>query len=287
MHTRRVEYRGFHREDGLWDIEGEMLDTKPHGMVIEGEREWAPNEPIHHMHIRVTLDDAFIIQAIEVAMDAFPHQPCPQAQAPMQRTGGRDRWVAAGARPSSATWAAFEGCTHLRELLFNLATAAFQTRSASFALPPDGRPPMHLGQCLAWDFNGPVVEKVYPMFFRWQPGNRPSRCRSGLSRSVHQRGVGQVAEQVANRVALVGRLRHQDAEKIFDGIDKKRGARDATPVVGAHRARHGGHARLGAHRKAQPKAMARRQQVFRCWGCCRGGRRSCSPPCANRASGCR
>ena len=31
---------------------------------------------------------------------------------------------------------------------------------------------MHLGQCLAWDFNGPVVEKVYPMFFRWQ---RPAK----------------------------------------------------------------------------------------------------------------
>jgi hypothetical protein len=28
---------------------------------------------------------------------------------------------------------------------------------------------MHLGQCKAWAFDGPVVEKVYPMFFRWQP----------------------------------------------------------------------------------------------------------------------
>ena len=61
------------------------------------------------------------------------------------------------------------GCTHLRELLFNLATAAFQTMSSSFAPPADGRPPMHLGQCKAWAFDGPVVEKVYPMFFRWQP----------------------------------------------------------------------------------------------------------------------
>jgi hypothetical protein len=144
MHTRRVEYRGFQRDDGLWDIEGELLDTKPHKMVIEGEGEWAPNEPIHHMHIRVTLDDAFVIQAIEVDMDAHPHEPC-------RHLGG------------------IQGCTHLRELLFNLATAAFQSRSASFAPPPDGRPPMHLGQCLAWDFNGPVDEKVYPMFFRWQP----------------------------------------------------------------------------------------------------------------------
>jgi hypothetical protein len=32
---------------------------------------------------------------------------------------------------------------------------------------------MHLGQCKAWAFDGPVVEKVYPMFFRWQPPERP------------------------------------------------------------------------------------------------------------------
>ena len=62
--------------------------------------------------------------------------------------------------------------TELRELLFAMATAAFQTRSASFAPPKDGTPPMHLGKCLAWDFNGPVVERLYPMFFRWQPPPR-------------------------------------------------------------------------------------------------------------------
>ena len=28
LHTRSVVYRGYHREDGLWDIEAEMTDTK-------------------------------------------------------------------------------------------------------------------------------------------------------------------------------------------------------------------------------------------------------------------
>jgi hypothetical protein len=168
MHTRRVTYRGFLREDGLWDIEGEMLDTKPHAFEIEGEGEWAPDEPIHHMLLRVTVDDGMVVREIAVAMDAFPHDPCPQAQAPMQRLVGAV--LGRGWRTTiERHLGGVQGCTHLRELLFNLATAAFQTRSASFAPTADGRPPMHLGQCLAWDFNGPVVEKVYPMFFRWQP----------------------------------------------------------------------------------------------------------------------
>ncbi len=168
MHTRKVEYRGFQREDGWWDIEGELIDTKPHVFEIEGEGQWAPNEAIHHMQIRVTLDDTMVIRDIAVAMDAFPHNPCPQALEPMRRMIGCA--VGGGWRQTiERHLGGVQGCTHLRELLYNLATAAFQTRSASFAPPADGRPPMHLGKCLAWDFNGPVVEKVYPMFFRWQP----------------------------------------------------------------------------------------------------------------------
>jgi hypothetical protein len=172
MHTRKVEYRGFERDDGLWDIEGELQDTKPHAFEIEGEGEWAPHEAIHHMHIRVTLDDTMVIRDIAVAMDAHPHAPCPQAMPPMQGLIGET--LGRGWRKTiERHLGGIQGCTHLRELLFNLATAAFQTRSASFAPTADGRPPMHLGQCKAWAFDGPVVEKVYPMFFRWQPPERP------------------------------------------------------------------------------------------------------------------
>ena len=28
QHVRRVHYQGFEREDGLWDIEGELHDSK-------------------------------------------------------------------------------------------------------------------------------------------------------------------------------------------------------------------------------------------------------------------
>ncbi|KRC05209.1 hypothetical protein ASE11_24345 [Hydrogenophaga sp. Root209] len=173
MHTRRVEYRGFHRDDGLWDIEGTLHDSKPHDFEIEGERRWAAGEPVHHMHIRVTVDEAMVIRDIAVAMDAHPHGPCPEAMVPMQRMVGEV--LGKGWRHTiQRHLGGIQGCTHLRELLFNLATAAFQTRSASFAPPADGSPPPHLGQCLAWDFNGPVVEKVHPVFFRWQPPARTS-----------------------------------------------------------------------------------------------------------------
>ena len=37
---------------------------------------------------------------------------------------------------------------------------------------PQAQAAIYLGQSLAGDFNGPVVERVYPVFFRWQPQAR-------------------------------------------------------------------------------------------------------------------
>ena len=68
----------------------------------------------------------------------------------------------AGATPSS--------CTHLRELLFNLATAAFQTLPAAFTPADADEPPRHLGQCTGWNLEGNGVRLYYPKFYRGQPG---------------------------------------------------------------------------------------------------------------------
>jgi hypothetical protein len=62
-----------------------------------------------------------------------------------------------------------KGCTHLRELLFNMATAAFQTVTGTFASDDPQTPPPHLGRCMSWDFASPLVERRYPMFFQRTP----------------------------------------------------------------------------------------------------------------------
>lgn len=66
----------------------------------------------------------------------------------------------------------------MRELLFNMVTAAHQTipddrehrsKSAGLPVPSTGPPPYHLGKCMSWDFNGPVVKRRELEFFGWQP----------------------------------------------------------------------------------------------------------------------
>jgi hypothetical protein len=166
QHIRQVNFRSYERADGLWDIEGELLDIKaidlprPNG---EGIRK--AGDPIHHMHIRVTVNTQLVVQAIEAAMQAHPVQGCPAALDAMQRMVGCS--MARGWRKSiDANLAGVAGCTHMRELLQNMATAAFQSIVSAFHTAPD-QPPAYLGRCTGWSFNGPAVAQYHPQFVGW------------------------------------------------------------------------------------------------------------------------
>ncbi|KQT07599.1 DUF2889 domain-containing protein [Ramlibacter sp. Leaf400] len=180
LHTRAVTYRGFLRDDGLWDIEGEMSDVKTYAFQRSDGRDMPPGAPIHNMLIRLTVDEGMVIRAVASSMDATPYGECGQGNDPMQRMVG----VRLGPGWRQAIEKALGGvlgCTHLRELLFNMATAAYQTifpwregqrRQSGLTLQQTAEPPYHLGRCIAWDPSGPLVQRVYPQFFG-QPLRRP------------------------------------------------------------------------------------------------------------------
>ncbi|MES2360300.1 MAG: DUF2889 domain-containing protein [Pseudomonadota bacterium] len=177
LHHRKVSYNGYLREDGLWDIEAQMTDTKAYDMVSPDKGDMPAGTPVHDMHIRVTVDDSMTIREIFAVMDSRPFSECVQAQDPMQKMLGVTMgpgWRHAIENALGST----RGCTHLRELLFNMATAAYQTipvyqarlrDRAHMPARADGQPPFHLGKCMAWDFEGPVVLRHYPMYAGWQP----------------------------------------------------------------------------------------------------------------------
>ena len=164
VHTRQLSFLGFQREDGLWDIEARLLDVKPQAFE-DGVRSWEPNEPVHQMVLRLTIDDDLVVQDIAVAMEVFPHGPCPQAMAPMRGLIGA-RLTRGWRKTINAQLGGIQGCAHLREMLVNAATAADQSLPIAITDPHAPHPPQHYGQCVAWDQAGPVVERHFPMFFR-------------------------------------------------------------------------------------------------------------------------
>ena len=179
-HTREVKYHGYHREDGLWDIEAELTDTKSYAHPTHDRGVLQPREPLHGMVIRLTVDDHMKIVDVAVRMPATPFPECQQAKPPMSGLIGCT--LGRGWRRSiEHVLGGTQGCAHLRELVFNMATVAYQTiphyrnhlrRQAGLPRPVLKRPPPHLGGCLAWDFDGPVVKRIYPEFAGWKPPHK-------------------------------------------------------------------------------------------------------------------
>jgi hypothetical protein len=189
LHTRAVTYRGFLREDGLWDIEGELVDSKTYETEMGERGDMPPGTPVHGMSIRVTVDDRMVIRDIATSMDHRPYGECLRGEDPMRQMIG----VAMGPGWRQAIEKALggiRGCTHLRELLFNMATAGYQTVPSyrehlqrtklhtGEPQQPREQPPYHLGRCITWDFDGPVVATRYPQFAGWKPIHRVKKDAS-------------------------------------------------------------------------------------------------------------
>ena len=167
QHERDVRYRSYARADGLWDIEGELRDSKTHDIELSGGRHMPAGTAIHHMWIRTTVDARLAVQAIEVVMDSHPLGHCPEATRALQKMVGCS--MARGWRKAiNENLGGVASCTHLRELLFNLATATFQSVDSAFQSQGD-KPPRHLGQCTGWDFHGQAVKEHYPQFYGHTP----------------------------------------------------------------------------------------------------------------------
>ncbi|WP_350295107.1 DUF2889 domain-containing protein [Limnohabitans sp. Rim8] len=173
-HTRTVVYQGYDREDGLWDIEAELTDVKTYDFKVPNERLFPANEPIHRLKIRVTLDSRLVIQDIATSMDSIPHPECSGAPHGMHKLIGCT--MGPGWRKViNQRVGGEEGCTHLREMLSNMATAAYQTVPASqwhrremsgIPQPEITSPPYHLGQCHSWAYDSPTTQRAYPMFYK-------------------------------------------------------------------------------------------------------------------------
>jgi hypothetical protein len=170
LHTRRIECRGYRREDGLWDIEGHLVDTKAYAFTNRHRGEIRPGMALHEMWIRLTLDDHMTVRQVEAVTDAGPFSICGEIAPAFRKleglTIGRG-WTKKVRDLLGGT----AGCTHLVELLGPVATTAFQTmfsererqrRASTTGAKTKPRP---LDSCHALRSDGPVVKEQWPEFY--------------------------------------------------------------------------------------------------------------------------
>lgn len=169
-HLRQIRFEGYRRSDGLWDIELRLCDERDYASQGFERGAIPPGTPVHDIRLCVTLDDALVVQAITGEYVARPFGECSHALPPLQGLLGAS--VAQGWRRRVAAQLGGEvGCAHIRDMLVQLAAAAYQivpvwhARTRGIAVRrADGKPPMHLGQCVAWALDGEAVAAVYPEF---------------------------------------------------------------------------------------------------------------------------
>ncbi len=143
IHTRRIACEVYEREDGLWDVEANMIDTK----TYDTERGKA-GQPLHNMWVRLTLTDDMVIQGIDSSMDAYPQEVCPMAVHPMRELVGVKIGAGWQGEVRKRIGGAL-GCTHLRELLAPMATTAMQGMGAMLRARGGGQPRQGKGTCYA------------------------------------------------------------------------------------------------------------------------------------------
>ncbi len=187
QHTRTIEINGYSRADGWYDIEAHLTDCKSYGQTNYDRGFIEAEEPIHDMWLRLTIDEKMHIHDVEAVSDKTPYVMCPTAAPNFSRLIGM-RIKAGFLREANHRVGGIVGCTHLRELLQQMATTAFQTinpakarrelaAQGTLTSAPNsdafdkrttekwGGGAKILNTCLAYDEKGPLVKRRWPELY--------------------------------------------------------------------------------------------------------------------------
>lgn len=166
VHTRRIVCEGFLRDDGLFDIEGTLTDTKPDVLELP-ERTIAPGEPIHMMKVRLTIDRDFMIHDADAQTLYAPYGVCGSILDSYRQLVGL-RIEPGFTQVVKRRFRGVLGCSHMTELLPPMATTAFQILWSQ----PEAVHGSHeqgglqrtspLGGCHALRLDGEVVRLHFP-----------------------------------------------------------------------------------------------------------------------------
>lgn len=175
-HTRAIAVAAYLREDGLWEFDASLSDTKTRVVKLASGARPA-GAAIHDLGLRITVNTEFTIVDAEATSDAVPYPGYCDTIAPdYRKLIGLNlmRGFRLGLKERLSGTA---GCTHLTELAQILPTAVVQAFSGDVLDTRDGgdneaaaftteqaEKPFQLDRCHALQSAGPAVAKFYP---RW------------------------------------------------------------------------------------------------------------------------
>jgi hypothetical protein len=167
LHTRTIRLDGYARPDGHFDIEARLTDVKHYDIPGWSGAKLPAGSPMHDLLATMTVDVDGTIRAFDARAEAAPHADCSDGAAHFDRLVGLS--IGKGfTRSATERIGGIEGCTHLRELLQQMATVAFQTmreaRVKRYGERPDVKPPL-IDTCMSWRASGEWVKMRFPRYW--------------------------------------------------------------------------------------------------------------------------
>jgi hypothetical protein len=171
LHLRQIDLQGFRRSDGLYEVRAHLIDRKTHDFTPPGsDREIPAQAPIHDLGVSLVFDPlTMIVHAVDTFTRAHPYAQCPGGGATLQ--------VLVGLR-IEAGWNSeirkrlpnCDTCTHLKELLGPLASAAIQStvmlRLRALHARDENGTPLRIDRCFAYGASRDLVHQLWPEHHR-------------------------------------------------------------------------------------------------------------------------
>ena len=160
---RLIDCHGWQRDDGLWQIEVSLRDTKGAALRSPTGRYVAAGEAIHHMVITLVVDGALKIQSATAQSLAAPASTCHEVEASYAALAGLT--IGPGMnRAVRERLGGVKGCTHLTEMLPIAATVAIQTVRGARLTDGGGLDSKVAArmadECHTWRRDGPLVRSL-------------------------------------------------------------------------------------------------------------------------------
>jgi hypothetical protein len=182
LHTRSVELQGFLRADGLYEVQARLTDRKSYDSRRFPDQALPAGQPLHDMSVCMSFDEDLLIHEFQATMDATPYDGCREAEPNFRSLEGL-RIQPGFLREANRRVAGVKGCTHLREMLQQIATTAFQTvvgvrirneqaqRDTQDANIRPARPPQ-LDSCVGYRADGEWVRIRWPEHYQPPAGHQ-------------------------------------------------------------------------------------------------------------------
>jgi hypothetical protein len=174
VHTRAIQVDAYARDDGLWDIEAILTDTKSRDFPLAtGVR--AAGDPVHKMLLRLTIDTRLNILDAAAESLRVPYPGHCDTIGPAYRKLIGLNLLQDFRKHVQARLGGVHGCTHVTELATVLPTAAVQAFAGEVFKPRDAaheghhadeKQPWQLDRCHALRTDGPTVAQFYPRWYR-------------------------------------------------------------------------------------------------------------------------